>query len=52
MIFGKNLMKVNVCFDFLYNFCIKYFSFLEEFSNILTHMYAGIQVKYLLLLIF
>jgi hypothetical protein len=25
----------NVCFDFLYNFCLKYFPFLEEFGVIL-----------------
>jgi hypothetical protein len=27
MIFGKKLWKKNVCFDFLYKFYLKYFSF-------------------------
>jgi len=26
-ILGKHLLKTNVCFDFLYNFCLKHFSF-------------------------
>jgi hypothetical protein len=25
-----------VCFDFLHNFCLKHFSFCEEFSEILS----------------
>jgi hypothetical protein len=33
-----------VCFDFLYNFCLKHFSFYEEFSNI-SQMYIGLHVK-------
>ena len=34
-IFGKNdwTWNVNACFDFLYNFCLKYFSFKEEIFN-------------------
>ena len=33
----KNLyLTQNVCFDFLYNFYLKYFSFKEEFGEILS----------------
>jgi hypothetical protein len=35
-----------VCFDFLYNSCLKYFSFSEEFSEILSQMHIGVHVKY------
>jgi hypothetical protein len=38
-----------VCFDFLYNFCLKHFSFLEERREILL-TYIGLQVKCLLFL--
>jgi hypothetical protein len=34
-----------VCFDFLYNFCLKYFSFSEKFSEILFYIYVGLLVK-------
>jgi hypothetical protein len=34
-----------VCFDFLYNFCLKHFSFYEEFSEILLQMCVGLHVK-------
>ena len=40
----------NVCFDRLYNYCPKYFSFLEEFSKIVSYMYVGIHAKYPLFL--
>ena len=39
-----------MCFDFLYNFCLKHFSFYEELSEILSKMYIGLYVKYRLLL--
>ena len=35
-IFGKKLLNVKCVFYFLYNFCLKYFSFWEEFSEILS----------------
>ena len=40
----------NVCFDFLYNFCLKHFSFYVELSEIWSKMYIGLHVKYRLLL--
>ena len=39
-----------MCFDFLYNFCLKHFSLYEEFSEILLQMYIGLHVKCPLLL--
>jgi len=36
-------------FDFLYKFCIKYFSFSDEMSEILLKMYIDPPVKYPLL---
>jgi hypothetical protein len=39
-----------MCFDFLYKFCPKHFSFYEEMSEILSKMYIGIHVKYRLFL--
>jgi hypothetical protein len=35
-----------VCLDFLYNVCLKDFSFLEEVSEIWSNMYISLQVKY------
>ena len=32
-IFEKSNWTLNVCFDFLYNFCLKNFSFQEELSE-------------------
>jgi len=50
MIFEKKRYRTqNVCLDFLYNFCLKRFSFCEEFSGIST-MYKGPRVKYPLFL--
>ena len=39
-----------MCFDFLYNFCLKHFSFYEELSKIWSNMYIGLHVKYPLFL--
>jgi len=39
----------NVCFDFMYNFCLKHFRF-QEFSWILLKMYIGLRAKCRLLL--
>jgi hypothetical protein len=38
-----------MCYDFLYNFCLKHFSFYKELSKILSQMYVRLQVKYSLL---
>jgi hypothetical protein len=43
--FRKKGIKHKMCFNFLYNFCLKHFSFYEEFSEI-SQMYEGIHVKY------
>jgi hypothetical protein len=34
-----------MCFDFLYNFCLTHFSFWDEFSEILSKVYIGLQGK-------
>jgi hypothetical protein len=39
-----------VCFDFLYNFCLKRFSFQVELSEIWSKMYIGLHVQYPLFL--
>jgi hypothetical protein len=36
----------NVCFDFLYNLCLKKFSFCKEFIEIFSWSYIGLHVKY------
>jgi hypothetical protein len=33
-----------MCSDFLYNFGLKHFSFLEEFRDIISEMYIGLHV--------
>jgi hypothetical protein len=33
-------LNVNVCFDFLYNFCLKDFLFQKELSEMLSDMYS------------
>jgi len=45
----KKLFNKNMCFDFLYIFCLIHFSFLE-LSEIWSKMYIGLHVKYLLFL--
>ena len=35
-----------MCFDLLYNFCLKHFSFQEELSEIWSNMYMGLHVKH------
>jgi len=45
----KSYWTQNVCFDFLYNFRLKHFSFQEEFSEIWSKMYIGLHVKWRLL---
>jgi len=39
-----------VCFDFLYNFCMKQFSFWEQVSEIWSKMYIGLHIQYRLFL--
>jgi len=39
-----------VSFDFVYKFCLKSFSFLEELSEILSYTNMYLQVKYALFL--
>jgi hypothetical protein len=39
-----------VCIHFLYNFCLKCFSFWEEFSEILPQMFIRLHIKYPLFL--
>ena len=46
----KSYWTQNVCFDFLYKFSLKYFSFQQEMSEILPKMYIGLLVKYWLFL--
>jgi hypothetical protein len=35
--FGKQLLNVK-CFDFIYNFCPKRFSYYEELGDVLSHI--------------
>ena len=42
---GKNLLTQNVCSDFLYITCQKYFSLYDKFSEILSEMYTSLHVK-------
>jgi hypothetical protein len=39
---GENVAEHKMCFDFLYNFCLKPLSFREKLSQILSKMYIGI----------
>ena len=45
----KKLLNVKCAFNFLHNFCLKHFSFYEQFRQILSQMYSGIHVNYQLL---
>jgi hypothetical protein len=45
----RSYQTQNVCFDILYNFCLKHFSFQAEFSETLPKLYTGL-VKYPLFL--
>jgi hypothetical protein len=35
-IFGEKVTEYKMCFDFLYNLCLKHFSLKEELSGILS----------------
>jgi hypothetical protein len=39
-IFRKRCCAQNVCFDFLYNFCLKHFSFNEELSKVAINVHC------------
>ena len=39
-----------MCFDIRYNFCLKHFSFYEEWNKIWSKLYIGLHVKYPLFL--
>ena len=41
----KSCRTWNVCFDFLYNFCLKHFSFRKELGEILSQMCTVLHVK-------
>jgi len=44
----KKYLIQNVYFDFLYSFCLRYFSFKEELIEIFSQIYVGFHAKYLL----
>jgi hypothetical protein len=33
-VFEQSLVNIYVCFDFLYSFCLKHFTFREEFDEV------------------
>jgi hypothetical protein len=47
----KKAIGHKMCFYFLYNFCLKHFSFYEELSEVLSNMYIGLHVGYPLFLL-
>ena len=49
-IFRKKIIEHKMCLHFLYNFCLKHFSFSEKFSKVLSHMYERLHVKHQLFL--
>ena len=48
--FRKKVTVHKMCFDIINSFCLKHISFCEDFSEILSQMYIGFHVKYLLFL--
>ena len=46
----KTATEHKMCFDFLYSFYLKHLSFLEELSEILSHMQKYLHVKHPLFL--
>jgi len=42
--FREKFMNTNVCFDFLYNFCMIHLPLKEKLSEVLSYMYAGLRV--------
>jgi hypothetical protein len=45
MIFEKRYWTQNVCYDFIYSFCLKHFSFWAEWSEIWSKMYLALHIK-------
>jgi len=46
----KKNIEHKMCFDFLYNFCLKDFLFKVELSEMWPEIYIGLRVKYPLFL--
>jgi hypothetical protein len=46
----KSYWVQNVCFDFLYNFLLKHFSFYEELCEVWSKIYVGLHMEYSLFL--
>ena len=46
----KTVIEHKMCFDFIYNFCLKHFSFYKETGEISSKIYIGLHIKYLSLL--
>jgi hypothetical protein len=44
--FKKKVTAHKMCFDFLYNICLKHFSFQEEWARYDKKIYIGLHVKY------
>jgi hypothetical protein len=44
--FFRKVIEHKMCFDFLYKFCLKHFSFHEELAEIWSRMYIGLHVNY------
>jgi hypothetical protein len=49
-IFGKKVIEHKMCFDLLYNICLKHFSLLGKSERNMIKMHIGLQVKYPLFL--
>jgi len=49
-IFEKHLLSIKLCFEFLFNFCLKNILFVEELSEIRSKIRIGLRVKYPLFL--
>ena len=41
----KKVIDYDMCFDFLYKFCLKHFQFQEEFGQTVSKTYIGRRVK-------
>ena len=49
-VFRKQVIEYKMCFDFLYNFCLKHFSFQEELSEIQLKIHIDVHVNYAIFL--
>jgi len=43
--FGKKLLNIKFSLYFLWKYCLKHFSFQEEFSEVLSQLHVGLHVK-------